>query len=103
MTIIKELSEKISDEITDAREYVKAAIDNRAEYPDLAKTLYTISEQEMTHMGMLHDAVTDIIRRYAQEKGEPPAPMKAVYDYLHKQQIEAAAEVKALQALYSGR
>ena len=103
MKIIQTLSDKISDEISDAREYIKLAMENREEYPDLAKTLYTISEQEMNHMSMLHEQVMDIIKRYRDEHGEPPAPMMAVYNYLHKKQIDAAAEVKAMQAMYAQR
>ena len=103
MKIIKVLSEKISDEIEDAREYVKMALEEKEQYPDLAKTLYTISEQEMGHMSMLHEQVTDIIKRYRDEHGEPPAPMLAVYNYLHQQQIDAAAEVKAMQSMYAQR
>lgn len=103
MKIISILSDKISDEIEDGRDYVKMALEEKEEYPDLAKTLYTISEQEMNHMSMLHEQVVDIIKRYRDEHGEPPAPMMAVYNYLHKKQIDAAAEVKAMQAMYAQR
>ena len=40
------------------------------------------------------------ISQYRKEKGEPPAAMMAVYEYLHKQQIGKAAEAKAMQSLY---
>ena len=100
MVIIERLSDKISEEIHDAKCYVKMALEVREDYPDLARTLYNISTQEMEHMSMLHGVVTNLIEKYREEHGEPPEAMKAVYDYLHKKQIDAAAEVKAAQTLY---
>ena len=100
MKIIKTLSEKIGEEISDAEEYVSMAIKWKTDRPDLSRTLYTISMQEMEHMKMLHDAVVAIIEEYRKEHGEPPASMLAVYDYLHEKHIAEAGEVKAMQAMY---
>lgn len=102
MKIIKTLSKKIEEEICDARSYVKMALEVREEYPDLARTLYNISLQEMEHMQMLHNEVAEIIRRYREQNGEPPVEMLAVYNYLHEEQIEKAAEVKTMQSMYKG-
>ena len=102
MKLIETLSEKISEEISDAKSYAELAIENREAYPDLAKTLYELSEEEMGHMARLHTAVADIIEQYRKENGEPPAAMLAVYNYLHKKQIDKAAETKALQDLFKG-
>ena len=103
MKIIETLSDKITDEIHDAKDYTQLAIQNREEYPDLAKTLYSISLEEMEHMNRLHEAVVEIIEAYKKDHGEPPAPMMAIYTYLHKKQIDAAAEVKAMQNMYAQR
>ncbi|MBR4442554.1 MAG: hypothetical protein IKS52_04710 [Clostridia bacterium] len=100
MKIIRELSEKISDEIHDAKSYAQMALEYKDEHPDLARTLYGISLEESEHMGKLHDAVVEIIKEYRKTKGDPPANMLAVYDYLHKQQIDAAAEAKRFQDMY---
>ena len=100
MKLIETLSEKIADEISDARSYAEMAIENKESHPELAQTLYELSQEEMGHMSRLHGAVADIIEQYKTTKGEPPASMMAVYDYLHKKEIEKAAEAKTLQAMF---
>lgn len=100
MKVIKVLSEKISEEIHDAKAYAQLAIEYKDEYPDLSRNLYNLSLQEMDHMNVLHNEVTGIIKRYRDTNGEPPADMLAVYDYLHKEQIQKALEVKVMQNMY---
>ena len=102
MKLIETLSEKISEEICDAKSYAELAIENREAHPDLAQTLYELSVEEMGHMSRLHASVAEIIEQYRKTNGEPPASMLAVYDYLHKQQIGKAAEAKAMQELFKG-
>lgn len=100
MKVIKVLSEKIKEELCDAKAYAKMAIEYKEEYPELSRTLYTLSTQEMEHMNRLHSEVTEIIRKYRETNGEPPVEMMAVYEYLHKEQIDMAAKVKVMQAMY---
>lgn len=100
MKIIEILSEKIEEEVCDAKSYIKLAIDYKEEYPELSRTLYNLSTQEMEHMNLLHNEVTEIIKRYRETKGDPPTDMMAVYEYLHKKQIEKATDVKVMQNMY---
>ena len=100
MKIIKVLSDKIKDELHDAKDYAEMANKYKSDYPELSRTLFTISTQEMEHMNLLHNEVAKIIAKYRETNGEPPSDMLAVYDYLHNEQIEKALEVKMLQSMY---
>ena len=100
MKLIKVLSDKIKDELHDAKDYVTMALEYKDDNPELSRTLYNISIQEMEHMNLLHNEITVIIQKWRANNGEPPAEMLAVYDYLHEQQIEEAAEVKKYQEMY---
>lgn len=102
MQLIEKLSAMVDDEIEDARKYAKCAVKYKSERPALAKTFYDLSTDEMRHMTLLHNEVSAVIQTYRQEHGEPPEGMRALYDYLHGQQIDRAAEVKHLQELYRG-
>ena len=77
MKIIKILSNKITEEICDAKSYAKLALQYKEEYPELSRTFYNLSSQEMDHMNKLHVEVTELIRKYREQNGEPPADMMA--------------------------
>ena len=47
MKIIKVLSEKIKDELADAKSYANMALEYKDEWPELSRTLYNLSTQEM--------------------------------------------------------
>lgn len=102
MKLIEKLSEMVDEEIGDAHKYAKYALEYKDTNPNLSKVFFDLSGAEMQHMTMLHTEVAKLIEKYRQEKGEPPEGMKAVYDYLHRKQIEKSAEVKTLQGMYRG-
>ena len=100
MEIIKQLSEQIDDELDDAHKYIKKALKEKEKYPQIADVYYRLSNEEMSHVDLLHSAAVAKINEIRQTQEVPPA-MQAVYDYLHQKQIDKAAKIKAKQAEYA--
>ena len=96
MEIIKQISEKIDDELHDAEKYIRCAYKVADEYPQLADTYYRLSLAEMEHVTMLHDSVVRIINEL-KKTTEVPEAMQVLYDYVHDRQIKWAAKIKAKQ------
>lgn len=100
MKIIEKLSDMIEEELHDAEKYINCAMNHAEDRPTLAETFYRLSMEEMQHMSLLHEQVAKIIDDYRKAKGEPPADMMAIYNYVHKKHIAKAAEVKNKQMIY---
>ena len=100
MNLIEKICDRREDEIEDAKNYTMLALEAKDEYPEMGRILYTISLQEMEHMRMLHEGVSGMIAKYRNEHGEPSEKMLMIYEYLHKKQIEKAADAKIIQAMY---
>lgn len=100
MKLIHELENLIEEEIHDVKKYAKMAAALKTEHPTLAQTLYTISAQEDAHQAAIHSEVVKIIAEHKRTKGEPPAAMMAVYEYVHNKHIDALAEAKRYQEVY---
>ena len=100
MKIIKKLSDYIHEEIHDAGKYAESALIYKEDYPDVAAAMYLLSMEEIHHMQILHNLVTQIISDYRKEKGEPPADMLAIYNYVHEKLICEEKEVKIMQQMY---
>jgi ferritin len=100
MKEIKLLSDHIEDELEDALKYIELALEYKLDNPETANLFYKLSNEEMTHMDMLHKHVVENILNYKREHGEPPVPMQAVYDHLHKRFMEQAAKITSLQNMF---
>ena len=100
MRVIKCMCEDIDKTLEMAEKNVKKAIEYKEQYPVAAKAFYNKSTALMETIKGMHDGVTAMIKAYRDEKGEPPAPMLAVYNYLHERAVNNAAMIKNLQDIY---
>lgn len=102
MEIIKELAEHINEEIGDMKCYAMMACEYKDRYPELAETLYQLSTQEENHAKILHERAESIISEYRKSNSSVPADMLAVYEYLHKCQLEKKESAIRFQQMYKG-
>ena len=100
MKVIKCLSENIECTLDAAEENIKKAVMYKDEFPIAAKAFYNQSVILMDSIKGQHDAVVSLIENYKKDKGEPPAPMMAIYNYRHERHITKAAAIKNLQDMY---
>jgi hypothetical protein len=101
MLIIKELVKQIDEELKDSRKYAEKALKNKHEHKELADVYYMLSNEEMKHVGILHGEVVKIIREYQEKNGDPPAAMKAIWDWKHEEHIEEAHEIEIMQKSFA--
>lgn len=100
MKLIRDLEERIHDEIGDIKWYAKKASELKESHSALAQVLYHISTQEDAHQAAIHNEVVKIIEEHRRTHGDPPVAMMAVYDYLHKKAIDDLAEARMYQEVY---
>ena len=100
MKDIKEISNDIECALDKAEHYAKQAILFKNDRPSVAQRYITYSSTMLDIMSGLHNEIVTIINDYRKTKGEPPAPMQAIYDYMHERFIDKAAAVKNLQELF---
>lgn len=102
MKIIKTLVEQIEEEACGAEEYAKLAMQYKDEDKLLADNWAKMAEVELQHVDLLHAQVVRIIKEWKTKGNTTPPEMAAVYDYVHKNQIDKAARIKFLLNLYKG-
>lgn len=95
MKIISKVIDLISGELKDAKHYIKLA-EQEIEHESLSECFAALAEEEMSHAKRLHAEIEKLIAEERAKNGEPPAEMLAVYNYMHKKQIEKSAKIKSM-------
>ena len=93
MKEIKYTAERIREELEDAEHYAMKALKFKDKDSEMARTLETISKQELGHVEMLHGQAERLIREQRSKGIEAPASMQAVWDWEHEHLIAKKADV----------
>lgn len=102
MKIIKHIVEDIREELEGAEHYAKMATEYKYEDKQLADTYARMAQVELGHVGFLHDNAVRLIEEQKKSGVQVPASMQAVWDWEHSKQVDIAARVKSLLAVYRG-
>jgi ferritin len=102
MLLIKKLSKMIKEEICDAEKYANCALKYKDEDRTLADVFYTLANEELRHMDMLHAQVVRLINTQKAKGVTVPTGMQEIYDYIHEEEIENTREVRVLLDMYKG-
>lgn len=97
MHIMESISERIDEELEDAKEYAKMALRNKEIYPEAYTVFMRLSKDEISHAQSLRDLAENMIAKNPND--ENIKDMYTIYNYLKGKQIEKMAEIKVMQSI----
>lgn len=100
MKQIKTIVKDIKEEISGATHYAKLATQYKDTDKALADAYYSMANQELAHVDLLHAQAVRMIKAYQATGKEVPVAMQAVWDWEHENQVDDVARVRALLDAY---
>lgn len=96
MRKIKELVERIDDELNSAEEYAEKFIEYKADgESSMATKFMDMASQEMSHATTMHDLAMKEIEKVS-AVFNAPAEMREKWDKSHAEYIQRAARIKSM-------
>ena len=96
MRKIKELVERIDDELNSAEEYAEKFIEYKADgESSMAAKFQDMATQEMNHATTMHDIAVKEIEKVS-AVFNAPAEMREKWDKSHSEYIQRAARIKSM-------
>ena len=96
MDEIQRVVHQATDEVRDAENYAKCAIEEKSERPEFSRTYQNLANAELEHMMALHNLVVMLIEEDRRINGEPTPGMVDAYNLIHEWQMEDVDRVKAM-------
>lgn len=99
MEMTKKVCSFIKYEIEGAENYAKMAVRLKESDKTAADTFYTMANQELAHIDMLHNMCQKHIEM-VKNKGEATEAMTTIWDYELDNRLKWIANIKNLLAMY---
>lgn len=101
MTMIGELSDFITDELSGVCKYAKMAMHLKAENKELAEMFFNMANAELLHLKNIHSWLVKFIEKERKEKADKvPQGMLDVWEWRHKKMIKKLAKAEMLLQSY---
>lgn len=102
MKQIKTIVKDIKEEVSGATHYAKLATQYKDTDKALADAYYSMANQELAHVDLLHAQAVRMIKAYQATGKEVPVAVQAVWDFEHEMQVDDVSKVKTLLSMYKG-
>ena len=100
MTKIKKYVDQISEELSDAKEYMEIALEYKAANDATRYAKYKeLSIQELSHAAAIHEFAVQDIDRLRDIYPDIPQKMQERWDKAHVEYVEKAAWIKQMQTM----
>lgn len=100
MKKIKDLADRIKEEIYDAKEYAERYVEAKVDGNSSAATKYKeMANDELKHAGYLHEFVVSEINKIKSSGIQYPKSMEERWQTVHAEYVDKAAWVKQMLTL----
>lgn len=102
MKLIKKMMEQIHDEIEDAEDYAKDALEYKdsPQHKDAADLYYTLANEELGHSEKLKAHVARMVGKHKAERTDDYKEIMYLYEYLNHINTECAVKAKIMLDMY---
>lgn len=90
---------QMEDELDDAYNYIKLANELKDSDKRFADAYFTMAQQEVSHMNVLHGLATQTIKEL-DGASEHYEKMRVIYEFLHDRLLEKSATVNTMMTMY---
>jgi ferritin len=99
--MLEHLKEKLHEELCGAAEYIKSALESKAEHPNWAKMFMDMSSAELNHASNLYKMSEEYYKTAISTYSTPPKYIEDIWKEIVDCYVTKGANVRAMQEMYN--